>query len=109
MGTTLTVSDKVARHLDSLVSGQQGDSDRALRHLLVTEYRRRLTHYHLTDRQLAQKYGQAFEGFELEQTTQKAGYSWEVESDAIAWETAVDGIRTMQRLLSELDGLDDEA
>jgi hypothetical protein len=37
-----------------------------------------------------------FEAFERQQVTKQQGYTWEVESDAMAWETAIDGIRTMQ-------------
>jgi hypothetical protein len=45
----------------------------------------------------------SFEEFEHHQLTQQQGYSWEVESDAIAWETAIDGSRTLQRQLAELE------
>ena len=45
-----------------------------------------------------------FEAFERQGVTKERDYSWEVESDAIAWETAVDGIRTMERQLNELHG-----
>ena len=31
--------------------------------------------------------------------TRTKGYTWEVEFDAIAWETAVDGIDTMEQQL----------
>ena len=54
------------------------------------------------DRQLSQKYGMDLEAFERQDATKGRDYSWEVESDAIAWETAVDGIRTMERQLNEL-------
>ncbi len=43
-----------------------------------------------------------YEEFEARNLVKEHGYSWEVESDAIAWETAVDGIKTMQRKLKEL-------
>jgi hypothetical protein len=36
-------------------------------------------------------------------------YSWEVEQDAMAWETAVGGMATMARKLQELRALDDES
>ena len=54
------------------------------------------------NRQLSQKYGMDFETFERQEVTKERDYSWEVESDGIAWETAVDGIRTMERQLNEL-------
>jgi hypothetical protein len=102
MSITITISDKVARHLDSLSLAQGGDINEKLRLLLTAEYRRRLTHYSLTNRQLSQKYKMSFEAFERQQMTKQHGYTWGVESDAIAWETAVDGIRTMERQLAEL-------
>jgi hypothetical protein len=98
----ITVSDEVAQHLDSLSFDQVGDINAKLRILLEAEYRRRLARYSLTDRQLSQKYKMNFEAFEQQQLTKQQGYTWEVESDAIAWETAIDGIRTMERQLAEL-------
>ena len=59
------------------------------------------------DRQLTQKYDMSFDQFERQQITLDKGFTWEVECDAIAWETAVDGIRTVQRQLSELLNGDD--
>jgi hypothetical protein len=102
MSVTITVSDEVAQHLEGLSFGQAGDINEKLRLLLAAEYRRRLTRYSLTDRQFTQKYQMSFETFEHQQLTQQHGYAWEVESDAIDWETAVDGIRTLQRQLAAL-------
>lgn len=72
--------------------------------MLEAEYRRRLARYSLTDRQLAQKYHMSFEEFEQQRITEQRDYTWEVESDAIAWETAVDGIRAVQQQISDLRG-----
>ncbi len=102
MDVTLTVTAEIGRHLDSLSLGQVEGVNEKLRLLLAAEYRRRLTRYHLTDRQLTQKYRMDFETFEQQQVTQQQDYTWEVESDAIAWETAVDGIRTVKRQLEEI-------
>ena len=102
MSTTITISDEIAQHLSSLSFDQASDIDEKLRKLLFAEYRRRLSHYSLTDRRLNEKYKMSFKTFEQEQMTKQQGYSWEVESDAIAWETAVDGIRTIRRQLAEL-------
>jgi len=102
MNTTIMVSDEVARHLDNLSLGRANNTTEKLRALLEAEYRRQLTRYSLTDRQLRQKYGMSFEEFERQQLTKLYGYTWDVESDAMAWETAVDGICTIQRQLHEL-------
>ncbi len=102
MNTTITLSKNVAIHLHNLPVGQTDNVDEKLRLLLVAEYRRRLTRYHLTEQQMTQKYGMSFEAFEAQQMTKQHNFAWDVESDAIAWETAVDGIRTMQKQLAEL-------
>ncbi len=101
LNATIVVSKETARHLESLPLGP-ADLDGKLRALLEAEYRRRLSRYSLTDRVLRQKYGMTYEEFEARNLVKERGYSWEVESDAIAWETAVDGMRTMRRKLEEL-------
>jgi hypothetical protein len=103
MSVTLTVSEEIARHLNQLLLGENLNDH--LRRLLVAEYRRKLTRYNLTNRQLSQKYQMSFDEFEHHQVTQQHNYSWEVESDAMAWETAIDGSRTLQRQLAELEVL----
>ncbi len=102
MNTTITISSEIATHLNTLPFGSTHSFNEKLRKLLEGEYRRRLTHFSLTDRQFRQKYEMDFEAFEKNQITKVRGYHWEVESDAIAWETAVDGIQTMRRMLAEL-------
>ena len=107
MSVTLIVSGRIARQLQRLQWAKSDKAEDKLAKLIEAEYRRRLAHYSLTDRQLTQKYDMSFEQFERQQITLDKGFTWEVESDAIAWETAVDGIRTVQRQLSELLNGDD--
>ena len=102
MSVTIQISDNIAQHLTQLIIGQATEIDQKLSSLLQSEYRRRLARYSLTDRQLQQKYGMTFAEFEQQQMTKQQNYSWEVESDAMAWETAVDGIETIQRQLTDL-------
>ena len=104
MSVETTLSDNVVQHLNDLSFGKANDINDKLTLLLEAEYRRRLARYSLTDRQLAQKYQMSFEEFERQRITEQRGYTWAVESDAMAWETAVDGIRTVQRQLSDLRG-----
>jgi len=101
--TTIVISKETARHLESLPL-EPSDVDGKLRSLLENEYRRRLSRYSMTDRALRRKYGMSYEEFEARNMVQEHDYSWEVESDAIAWETAIDGMRTMRRKLKELLG-----
>jgi hypothetical protein len=44
----------------------------------------------------------AFEDFAAKRVVRETGYAWEVESDAMDWETAVGGIRMLERKLREL-------
>jgi hypothetical protein len=102
MSVTIEISDDTAQHLESLRLGNANNLDEKLVRLLEAEYRRQLARYSLTNRQLQQKYNMDFEEFEQSDMIQQQAYSWEVESDAIVWETAIDGIQTMQRRLHEL-------
>lgn len=102
MPVTLLVSDRIAQQLDNVSWAQNEDVETKLSHLLEAEYRRRLARYRLTDRHLADKYGMDFVEFERQEVTRTREYTWEVESDAIAWETAVDGIETLEQQLREL-------
>lgn len=81
--------------------GEQ-DLDTKVRLLLEAEYLRRLGRYRRLDRTLAQKYGMSFEEFMERRVVQQKGYTWDVETDGMDWETAVDGMRTMERKLQEL-------
>ena len=102
MSVTTTLSDHVFQHLDGLSFGKVSSINDKLALLLEAEYRRRLARCSLTDRQLGQKYQMSFEEFERQRITEQRGFTWEAESDAIAWETAVDGGRTVQQQLSDL-------
>jgi hypothetical protein len=44
------------------------------------------------------------EEFEANKMIQSLGYSFEVESDYQDWDLAVDGIRTVERQLTDLRG-----
>jgi len=52
---------------------------------------------------MVDKYGVDFHEFVNRRVTQREGYSWEVESDAMSWETAISGVRTLERKLGELN------
>lgn len=104
MNAVTTLSDNIMQHLKDLSFGEASTINDKLTLLLEAEYRRRLARYSLTDQQLAHKYGMSFQEFERQRITEERGYTWEVESDAMAWETAVDGLRTVQKQLSNLRG-----
>ena len=90
--------------LEEPLLGEQ-DLDTKVRLLLEAEYLRRLGRYRRLDRTLIQKYGMTFEEFIERRVVQQKGYTWDVETDAMNWEAAVDGMRSMERKLQELGEL----
>jgi len=95
--------ERTRRFLEEPLLGEQ-DLDTKICLLLEAEYLRRLRQYRRTDQLLAQKYGMTFEEFVARRAVQQAGYTWDVERDAMDWETSVDGMKTMKRKLRELRG-----
>lgn len=93
--------ERTRQLLEEPLLGEQ-DLDTKVRLLLEAEYLRRLGRYRRLDRILTRKYGMTFEGFVARRIVQQKGYTWDVESDAMEWETAVDGVRTIERKLQEL-------
>ena len=78
------------------------DLDTKVLNLLRSEYLRNLGQYLRVDQIMQQKYGITFDEFVSQRVTQKKEYSWDVESDAIEWETAISGIKTIKRKIEEL-------
>lgn len=87
--------------LEEPLLGEQ-DLNTKVRLLLEAEYLRRLGRYRRLDRILTQKYGMTFEEFMARRVVQQKEYSWDVETDAMDWETAADGMRTLEHKLREL-------
>ncbi len=81
---------------------EEQNLDKKVRYLLEAEYLRRLGHYRRVDRLMRQKYKMTFEEFVERRVVQQQGYTWEVETDAMEWETAIDGVKTAERKLQEL-------
>jgi len=81
---------------------QGPDVDSKVRQLLDAEYLRKINQYRRTDHTLSQKYGMTFEQFVARRVVRENRYSQEAETDAMAWETAISGITTMERKLGEL-------
>jgi hypothetical protein len=96
-----TLLERTRRLLEEPLLGEQ-DLDTKVLLLLEAEYLRRLGRYRRLDRMLAEKYGMTFEEFTARRVVQEKGYTWDVEKDAMDWETAVSGMRTMERKLREL-------
>ena len=78
------------------------DVDTKIRRLLEAEYLRKMAQYQRVNEMLAQKYGVAFNEFVAQDIVAQHGYRWDVEQDAMQWETAIGGIETVQRRLQEI-------
>jgi len=89
---------------EPLIEGR--DVDTKVRLLLRSEYLRRLGRHRHVDRLLMGKYGMQFDEFVACELVKEKGFTWEVESDAMNWEAAIGGIRTMERKLRELQETD---
>lgn len=85
---------------DAPVAGQ--DMDTKVRHLLEAEYLRRFAQYRRTDLLLTRKYQMTFDEFVSQRIVRNKQYSWDSESDAMEWETAISGMETMEHHLREL-------
>jgi hypothetical protein len=78
------------------------DIDAKVRRLLEAEYLRKMAQYERINQMLAQKYGLTFAEFVAQDIVAQRNYAWEVEQDAMQWETAVGGIATVQHRLQEI-------
>jgi len=87
------------KHIEAL-------SDDELQEVLRRDYLRRLVRYRKTDELMRRKYGVSYDEFVARNVVAERNFSWEVESDSQDWEMALDGIRSMERKLGEIDGKD---
>lgn len=90
--------------LRATVPGNQS-LDAKVRQLIEAEHLRRLAQYRRADLALARKYGMTFDEFLTQRIPRQQGYSWEVEQDVMAWESAVGGMMTVERQLQALRSL----
>jgi len=97
----LILRERTRRFLEDPLLGEQ-DIDTKVCALLEAEYLRRLKRYRRQDRILAQKYGMTFEEFVERRVVKQKGYTWDVEQDAMDWETAIGGMETIKRRLEQL-------
>ena len=78
------------------------DVDAKICVLIEAEYLRRLQQYHRQDRNLTQKHEMSFSEFVAQRIVAQRGYTWDVEQDAMDWETAIGGIATLEKRLQQL-------
>lgn len=101
MAENLLLGKETYELLNEPLLGEQ-DPNTKVRMLIEAEYLRRLNRYHRLDRMLCQKYEMTFQDFTARHIVAEKGYSWEVEKDAMDWETAIGGIKTIRRKLKEV-------
>jgi hypothetical protein len=98
---TATLLEQTQELLHHSVPGDQG-IDIKVRELIKAEWLRRLARYRRVDMDLTRKYGLSFDEFVRQRIARKMEYSWEVEQDAMDWETAVGGMQTIECKLKEI-------
>jgi len=100
--TAVVLLERTQEFLRETMLGDQ-DPDTKVRQLIEAEYLRQEARYRRLDLALARKYGMTFDDFIAHRITREKGYTWEVEQDAMDWETAVGGMVTIERKLKELE------
>lgn len=102
----ITVGESTKALLEELpLEGQ--DIDAKIRILIEAEVLRRLQQVHRQDRILRAKYGMSFENFTDQRIVAQRGYTWEVERDAMDWETVIGAIAMLEKRLTQLHEADD--
>lgn len=97
----ITLNESTQQLLDEAsLAGE--DADSKVLNLLEAEYLRRLSQYRRVDLLMSEKYQMSFEEFHKQHITRKMGFSWEVERDAMDWETALSGIHSVELMLQKL-------
>lgn len=77
-----------------------------LKEAVLSESRRKLVIYKLTDERLKKKYGMGFDAFESKDLVKKNNFSWDVEKDSMEWEHAIEGIKYQQEKIKKLQESD---
>ncbi|OGW32818.1 MAG: hypothetical protein A2X59_10455 [Nitrospirae bacterium GWC2_42_7] len=78
-----------------------------LKEAVISDYEKKLVLYKLTDERLKKKYEMTFKDFSERNIVKEKSYSWDVESDAMEWEHAVEGIRHLMEVLTKIKETND--
>jgi len=71
---------------------------------LRNDYNRKLITYKFIDEKFRKKYKMNFQSFEKQNIVKEKNFLWEIESDAMEWEHAIEGIKTYKRKLKASKG-----
>jgi hypothetical protein len=102
----MSVIEKKFKDHIQFLNPEEKDPGKILYNLLVNEYKRRIAHYQNIDRIFRKKYAMSYSEFIQKNIVKKENFSWNVESDAMDWEQAIDGIETMKQKLQELEAVE---
>ena len=83
-------------------------SEKELKEVVLSEYKRRIVLYKLTDERFKKKYGMNFTEFEKKDLVKEKGFSWKVEKDAMEWEHTVEGLASLQEKINKIEKADDK-
>ena len=83
-------------------------SEKELKEVVLNEYERKTVLYKLTDERFKKKYGMNFSAFEKRNLVKEKGFSWEVEKDAMEWEHAVEGIKSLLKKIDKIKKTDEK-
>jgi hypothetical protein len=73
-----------------------------IKEALLNEYKRKFLLYKLTDDTMKKKYSMDFNEFEKKQIVKSKDFSWDVESDSMEWEHAMEGIHSMKEKIDKI-------
>ncbi len=73
-----------------------------IKEALLNEYRRRIILSKMVDEAMKKKYGMTFQEFDSKNIVKRQDFSWQVESDAMEWEHAVEGNRYAEQKLKSI-------
>lgn len=76
-----------------------------IREALVNEYRRRRIRYKMVDEAMKKKYGMDYANFESTNMVRERKFGWDIESDSMEWEHAIEGFRYVEQKLRDLEEL----
>lgn len=83
--------------------------EKELKEVVLSEYERRLVLHKLIDERFKKKYGINYAEFERKNVVKEKGFSWEVESDAMEWEHAIESIQSLKERIHKIKESNDKS
>lgn len=77
-------------------------SEKEISETLISEYEKKVILYKFTNESLKKKYNMSFKEFEDNNIVKRKDFSWEVENDAMEWEHAIAGIKSLKEKISKI-------